>query len=68
MADLDAITNVVFAAMHEGDPVATDRYLPPAAADEWHAVRHALEKMPIDALVDLCRLKGALVIARQLVR
>jgi hypothetical protein len=66
--DLDAIANAVFAAMHEGEAVVSQRYLPPAEADEWRAVRLALEKMPMDVVVELCRTKGAFVIARQLLR
>ena len=68
MADLDAMANAVFAAMHDGEPVLGERYLPPRQAEEWRVLRLALEKMPMEVVVELCKLKGGLVIARMLAR
>ena len=67
MADLDAMTNAVFAAMHDGEEVL-ERYLPSREAEEWRAVRLALEKMPMEVVVELCKLKGRVAITRMLAR
>ena len=68
MADLDAMTNAVFAAMHDGERILGERYVPPREADQWRAVRLALEKMPMEVVVELCKLKGTFVITRMLAR
>jgi hypothetical protein len=48
VVDLDAMANVMFAAMHDGALVLAERYLPPREAEEWRALRVALEKMPTE--------------------
>jgi hypothetical protein len=66
--DLDAMANAVFAAMHDGEAVLGERYLPPREAEEWRAVRLALEKMPMEVVVELCKRKGTVAITLMLAR
>ena len=68
MADLDAMTDAVFAAIHDGGDLVREGDLPLREAEDWCAVRLALEKMPMEVVVDLCRLKGRFAIGRMLAR
>jgi hypothetical protein len=74
MADLDQLTTEVFNAVH-----ASEAYEPvfdfievegemPYAVRDWKTIRQALEKMPQDVIVELCKMRGALNIARTLMR
>ena len=45
VADLDEMTNAVFAAIHANEPVLTDRYMPPKPTDEWKTIRLVIEKI-----------------------
>jgi hypothetical protein len=49
-------------------PVLGERYPPPREAEEWRAVRLALEKMPTQVVVELCKRKGTVLIAWMLAR
>lgn len=66
--DLDVMTDSVFAAIHDGRHVLRESDLPLRDAEDWCAVRLALEKMPMEVVVELCKLKGTFTITRMLAR
>jgi hypothetical protein len=63
--DLNAITHQVLAAIYGADRLP--RQLP-ETTDEWRTICRALAKMPVDVVIELCRLKGSFAIARILMR
>ena len=68
MPDLDVMTDAVFAAIHDGRHILRESGLPLREAEDWCAVRLALEKMPMEVVVELCKLKGTFAITRILAR
>jgi hypothetical protein len=76
MPDLDELTTEVFNAV--GTARWPDAYEPvdcfadlegdglPEAMEEWKLIRLALEKMPHDVLIELCKQRGQLNIIRAL--
>ena len=64
MADLDDLTTEVFNAIHASkayEPVFDFIELEgemPYATEEWKTIRQALEKMPQNVIVELCKMRG----------
>lgn len=68
MADLDGMTDAVFASIHDGGHILRECDPPLREAEDWCVVRLALEKMPMEVVVDLFKLRGEAAMMLMLAR